>query len=533
MSDTTDNAPFYLNPSGVLSAGQSDLRPEGGYVPPGTKELPEKLQKEEDWIEGGQNRYRLQREAAYGKLHQIERQRPAIPNQQQLGPPPDARDYQKHSGAWLGAMAMIGALAAKSGRVTGTAALSAFSGAMKGWQEGNLEAYTNAAEKWKNENARTIENNRQLLEKYQMVLDNYRLNIDQQRGEIERLAVENHDNIAFRLMREQHMLAFAQLQDKRDEWTNGPRGAQATADKLAANHDAVVSGIQQKALELGPIVGWNAENIDRMVDPNTGQPWTNEQKQRAKGILQWYAQHGFGTGGSARLQQAAIMQQRAPTIADAIMSGKQPPTLTGMQRGEADAVRSELASRGFDLAKADLEYKAAVKQIQSLNGPQMTRYAGLATSVVNSIDRLKETSRQMDLGGLAGFNKLELETLVSTQGNTPEGKLAARYMADVNTVKEEFANLANGGYAPTEPAWKLADQQINGNYGVGALGSSLDEVQMLINFRLNAIPGFRTMGPGSANRYMGGGGVSTPPPASGGDMAGKSDEELKRIIGIP
>ena len=67
--------------------------------------------------------------------------------------------------------------------------------------------------------------------------------------------------------------------------------------------------------------------------------------------------------------------------------------------------------------------------------------------------------------------------IMQTEGNSPRGQLAARYIGTINTLKEEFANLANGGYAPTEPAWKLANEQINGNYGVQQLHASLDQVR--------------------------------------------------------
>jgi len=56
-------------------------------------------------------------------------------------------------------------------------------------------------------------------------------------------------------------------------------------------------------------------------------------------------------------------------------------------------------------------------------------------------------------------------------------------------LKEEFANLANGGYAPTEAAWSLANSQINANYGVDQLKASLTEVRRLIGYRVNSIAG--------------------------------------------
>jgi len=48
----------------------------------------------------------------------------------------------------------------------------------------------------------------------------------------------------------------------------------------------------------------------------------------------------------------------------------------------------------------------------------------------------------------------------------------------------------------------LADQQINGNYGMDQLGSSLEEIQKLVNYRMQHIAN-SPIGPGSANRYTG------------------------------
>lgn len=194
----------------------------------------------------------------------------------------------------------------------------------------------------------------------------------------------------------------------------------------------------------------------------------------------------------------------ASTIADAIISGKQPPTTTGLYKQGA-AVRKHLAEKGFDQTSAQLEWQAAQKQVQSLNGPQMTRYAGLAKSVVNTIDELNSLAKEMDNSGIPLLNAAKIQAYIQTEGNSEKGQLAARYLAGINTLKEEFANLAQGGYAPTESAWALAQQQINGNYGVKQLGASLTEVQRLIRYRLQGIPNFQTLGPDAANRYKPGG----------------------------
>lgn len=224
-------------------------------------------------------------------------------------------------------------------------------------------------------------------------------------------------------------------------------------------------------------------------------------------------------GGTAEGGKTAAQE-----ISDAIAEGKQPPTTTGLYKQGA-AVKAQLAKRGFDLTQANLEWQAAQKQVQSLNGPQMTRYAGLAKSVVNTIDEVKSLSEEMANSGIPMLNAAKIQAYIQTAGNSEKGQLAARYLAGVNTLKEEFANLAQGGYAPTESAWALANQQINGNYGVQQLAATLTEVQRLIRYRLQGIPNFQTLGPDAPNRYkpdgggaqpaQGGSKLSVPPPPAG------------------
>ena len=188
-------------------------------------------------------------------------------------------------------------------------------------------------------------------------------------------------------------------------------------------------------------------------------------------------------------------------IAAGIKDGTQPPTLTGLY-GLSGPIRQKLEQDGFNLAKAQLEYARAQRQIASLNGPQMTRFVGLAGSVVNTIDEVRNLADQMQLGNFPIKNRAEIEAYIQTMGNTPNGQLAARYIGAINTLKEEFANLAQGGYAPTEAVWALANKQIDQNYGVKEIGASLDEIQRLINYRIQGIPNINTMGANAPNRYF-------------------------------
>lgn len=199
--------------------------------------------------------------------------------------------------------------------------------------------------------------------------------------------------------------------------------------------------------------------------------------------------------------------KQVDSIVKGIKNGDQPPVFTGLYK-LGGPVRAGLEANGVNVSKLQLQWKQAEKQVQSLNGPQMTRYVGLNTSVINTIDEVNGLAKQLHLSGIPLLNQAELTKLIQTQGNTPQGQLAARYIVTVGTLKEEFANLANGGYAPTDPAWTLANKQVNENYGVDELGASLQEIQKLMKIRINAIPGMKELGPGSSNQYTGQSGTS-------------------------
>lgn len=211
------------------------------------------------------------------------------------------------------------------------------------------------------------------------------------------------------------------------------------------------------------------------------------------------------------------------SVVDSIVDGSQPPTLTGLY-GDSVHVRAGLKAKNFNLAKAQQEWDAAKKLTASVNAPRMVAYVGLNKSVDRTIDEVKELADQLKQGGVPLLNKLQLMSYIKTEGNSEKGQLATRYMTAVNTLREEFANLANGGYAPTEAAWKLANEQVNGDFGVKQMHASLDEIQRLIRYRIQAVPGLASNGPGSANRYTAPAAAAPAPSAGGATKTGPASK---------
>jgi len=104
---------------------------------------------------------------------------------------------------------------------------------------------------------------------------------------------------------------------------------------------------------------------------------------------------------------------KPPQIGDKIVTkdqgGKNDPAIAehishAIQKGE----RSKLDESGFDLSKAQIEWKRAEKQVATLNGPQMTRFVGLAGSVNSTIDEVRELSKQMNNSGIPKLNAAKL-----------------------------------------------------------------------------------------------------------------------------
>src|SRR5882724_7846662 len=159
---------------------------------------------------------------------------PQAPDQQKLGPAPDAKDYQQNAMAFASAMAVLGAVASKFTRVSGTASLSAFAGALKGWQTGNLQAYEDAAKKWEQDTKATLENNRQIMDKYKLALEDRKMNIDEQMSQIQLVSAQYHDQIMYDAAAAKNYTLVAQIYEKNQEYT---QKATVAAAKLQESRD--------------------------------------------------------------------------------------------------------------------------------------------------------------------------------------------------------------------------------------------------------------------------------------------------------
>lgn len=224
---------------------------------------------------------------------------------------------------------------------------------------------------------------------------------------------------------------------------------------------------------------------------------------------------------------------RAATEADeklnatALVEGRTVPQMYSKRTNqslfaEADRISMERTGKPFNHVRAVLQYEAGRRHVLAMNSTQQMRFRALAESVVNTIDEVQDLTKKLRQGNVQAFNRAKRNTVLQLYGNTPQSAIAARYQAAVGVLQEEFANLAQGGYAPTESAWHLAMQQINSDFGLHDMAASLQEVQRLINYRVLA---FENLEPA----YLEGTAPAVPGAPSPGGLSPEADAFLKKL----
>ena len=173
-------------------------------------------------------------------------------------------------------------------------------------------------------------------------------------------------------------------------------------------------------------------------------------------------------------------------IADAIISGDQPPETTGLYRYGA-AVRTALARKGYDLATAKQDWTATQRHFATLNGPQQTRIRQAAMTAVDSLDVIQDLANQWKGGSLPILNRAQL-TLAKNGALGPKAQtIATQLEAQITDVASELANVYMGGNSPTDHALQLAGKNLNADWSQAQLSDAITLARKNLTIRLNSI----------------------------------------------
>ncbi len=390
---------------------------------------------------------------------------PQMGQQQSPPPAPDAKDYQKGAMEFASAMAVLGAVAGRFTRAPGGAALSAFAGALKGWQSGNLEAYETAAKKWEQDTKTTIENNRQVMDKYKLALENRKMNIDEQMSQIQLISAQYHDQIMYDAAASKNYTMVAQIYEKNHEFTT--KAADAAA-KLQEKRD------EQKTKNEQSATYWLSP--DGQTKLATLPP---AQQAAVKQLIDLYGQKQVG--------KSAIANDRAQFVSEFEEREGRKPTSAEITQWEAD--RGGAKTEANTVARRAGNIAIAVQESKE--------------TIPNVLAAAEKSAGK----GLAVWNAQENKWKVQKGDEN-----YAYYVQQINSLINLYGRVISGGGKGTVSDLEHGREMLNPNMPLSAVKGSLRGFQTEIDIAEKA--------PGKVREKMHGGGSTEAPAAPPSDAGG-------------
>jgi len=183
------------------------------------------------------------------------------------------------------------------------------------------------------------------------------------------------------------------------------------------------------------------------------------------------------------VQNANTKADQAAQIGDAIMSGDQPPTTTGMGLGMAGPVKAYLASKGYNLTDAYLKYQADLKNVSALNSPAQTRLRQSISQLEPTLDSAQSLADQWNGSGFPPLNKAALVAAQNDPTNPEKQALATNLLAQVDHVTAELGQVYMGGNSPTDAAFKLSGSQLQGDWSKATFDAAIKQIKENISYR--------------------------------------------------
>jgi hypothetical protein len=200
-------------------------------------------------------------------------------------------------------------------------------------------------------------------------------------------------------------------------------------------------------------------------------------------------------------------------IAQAIINGLQPPTLTGLYRG-GFPVRAELARRGFNMTVAQRDWDAIKRHLSTLNGPQQERLKQAVNFTYDSLDQIESLYKEWTAKGFntrfKAFNKASLAAAKQAGGEA--GSIAQVLEAQINDLTSELGTVYKGGNASTDESLRLASENLKSDWNELTFRRALEQIRKNLQIRRNSIITSTPTGVSQDSRYLPTPPVAAPPP---------------------
>lgn len=370
------------------------------------------------------------------------------------------QQYAQNALGFVGVMAVLGALSSRFTRNAGNASLNAFAGAVKGWQQGNLDAYNQKSKEWEATTKQMLENNKMVLDKYKAILANKSLNIEQQMAAAKLVAAEYQDKIAFDALDAGNYTMFAQLYDK-----------QTTAQDKAVASFLQLSGDKFHETEQNQAKA-------RQLETPEGQAWMQgldpANRMKLEGFLKVY-----GSGApSLALTSGPALDADAERYRQ---TGTLPPNMGRGIQGQQQATQIRERATELEIAQGGdptqwplrwQEFKARGAGLSREQGAIGQRAGAIAVSV-DEADRtipiVRKLAERSAGKGVATWNAIENKWQVESGDRNFQ-----EYVTQLNSLVNIYGRVISGGGKGTVSDLEHARELANPNMPVSGVEGSLD-----------------------------------------------------------
>lgn len=235
-----------------------------------------------------------------------------------------------------------------------------------------------------------------------------------------------------------------------------------------------------------------------MENPASLKEYDLAKSQGYKGTFQNWVDHA----AELRKQATGVDTGDAGSIADAIISGDQPPLLTGLYR-MAGPVRASLAKKGFDLSTATRDWTAIQRHLSTLNGAQQERLRQAVTFANDSLDVLDDLYKQWQAvgpnSGVKVFNRAALAAAKQMPGQT--GAIAQALETQIADLTSELGTVYKGGNGSTDESLGLAAKNLSGDWNEDTFKKAMALVHTNLKIRKNSILSSQPVGVSQNSPY--------------------------------
>ncbi len=216
---------------------------------------------------------------------------------------------------------------------------------------------------------------------------------------------------------------------------------------------------------------------------------------------------------------------------DGIVAGRTPPELPSRGTNAYTELAAEAERRKFDLSKANQDWLATKKYLNTLNGAQQVRLRQAVEFTDESVQGLRGLIDEWKGGKFPLINKADLALARNGAYGQKAASIATRLEAQIADIQSELGTVYKGGNSSTDESLKLAAENLKKDWSWQVMNDAVDQIQKNLQYRRNSMNNVTASGVSEPNPYPPGGRSTGAAPAPAGGGAPTAADLIKKYGG--